>query len=195
MNDTEILTAVTPVINTFEKLGIVYYIGGSIASSVYGLARATMDVDIVSNLTNSKVKKFVKLLEKAYYIDELMILRAIKNNSSFNLIHLKTMLKVDIFIVKETPYHKNTLQRKKKDTLDESDKTIKVYLASAEDIVLSKLEWFKKGGNISEKQWRDIQGVLKVQKEHLDIKYLKLWADKLNLTQLLEKSLNEAMLS
>jgi len=84
MRDLDILKTIIPVTKAFEKLGITYYIGGSVASSAYGMARATMDVDCVSNLSQEKVGNFVKMLEKEYYVDEPMILEAIQQCSSFN---------------------------------------------------------------------------------------------------------------
>lgn len=195
MKNIDIVQAITPVVNAFNKLGILYYIGGSVASSAYGLARATMNVDFVSNISNQHVSKFVKIIERAYYIDENMILDAIKNKSFFNLIHLETMLKVDIFIVKDNEYHKNTLQQKKKNILDEDKQITEVYFASAEDVILSKLQWFRMGGNISERQWKDVLGVINVQQESLNIDYLKHWAQELDLADLLDKTFTESKLN
>ena len=192
MTDPDILKTVMPVIDVFEKLGVAYYIGGSVASAAYGVARATMDVDCVSNLTQEKVKSFVALLQNGYYVDAEMIKEAIERGSSFNLIHLETMLKVDVFIVKNRPYDREVLHRRKKDTLDDDKSVSEIYLASAEDIILNKLEWFERGGRISEKQWNDIQGVLKVQKGNLDLKYLKYWASELKLADLLTKAIASA---
>lgn len=101
MRNPDIIAAIEPVVNAFEKLGVLYYIGGSVASSAYGIARATMDVDMVSNLKPDHVHALVEMLESSYYIDEEMILDAIQSYSTFNLIHLDTMLKVDIFIMKK----------------------------------------------------------------------------------------------
>ncbi len=192
MKNPDIITALTPVIQAFNKLGILYYISGSVASSVYGIARATLDVDMVSNLTPLQVKPLIKLLEKSYYIEEKMIESALRRHSSFNLIHLDTMLKIDIFILKQRDYDKSAFERKKIDTLDISEKTPKIYIASPEDIILSKLEWFEKGGEVSEKQWNDILGIFKVQQNLLDMKYLRHWASELKLTDLLKKAIEAA---
>jgi hypothetical protein len=138
--ESDVLRAILPVTQAFERLGIVYYIGGSVASSAYGMARATMDVDCVSDLSPEKVKEFVGIIQPDYYVDEQAILEAIHRGSSFNLIHLETMLKVDIFIAKRNPYHQSALRRRKKDTLDEGQDVPEIYLASPEDVILSKLE-------------------------------------------------------
>ena len=163
MKSPDIISAVKPVVEAFDKLGIPYYIGGSVASSTYGLARSTLDIDMVSDLKSENVHKLVKILEASYYIDEDRILDAIQRRSSFNLIHLETMFKVDVFVAKEGSYHKETFVRRRKDTLDEDDPTVEFYLASPEDIILNKLDWYRLGGGVSERQWNDILGVLKEQ--------------------------------
>jgi len=192
MRNPDIIAAIEPVVNAFEKLGVLYYIGGSVASSAYGIARATMDVDMVSNLKPDHVHALVEMLESSYYIDEEMILDAIQSYSTFNLIHLDTMLKVDIFIMKDTPYHKESLKRRKKDVLDEGQGNIEFYLVSPEDIIINKLEWYHIGGEVSETQWRDVTGVLKVQGDLLDVKYLRHWASQLKLIDLLEEAFHDA---
>jgi len=190
MKNPDIVLAVEPVVNAFDVLGVAYYIGGSVASSACGIPRATLDVDIIADLKPHQVHPFAEKLQSEYFIDEEMILKAIRQKASFNLVHLKTMLKVDVFVVKDDAYHQETLKRKKKETLGEDPAVF--YFASPEDVILSKLEWFYKGGNISERQWNDIIGVFKVQQKLLDIKYLRHWADVLGLTALLEKSLLDA---
>jgi len=179
------------VIGCFEKFGIAYYIGGPVASSAYGIARATMDVDLVANVEISQVNRLVKALETDYYIDADMIRDAIHKRTSFNLIHLETMLKIDVFIVKEQPYDSEALTRRQPDTLDE-ESSRKFYLSSPEDIVLSKLQWYQKGGGVSEQQRKDVLGVLKVQGDKLDLEYLKYWASRLNLSDLLNRSFDDA---
>jgi len=192
MKSPDILEAIEPVVNAFEKLGILYFIGGSIASSAYGFPRSTMDVDMVSDLKPKYVRSFVRMLESLYYIDEDMILDAIKRRSSFNIIHLETMLKIDVFITKNQPYDIETFKRRRKDTLDEDQKNAEFYLVSSEDIVLNKLVWFHLGEGVSDRQWNDVLGVLKVQKNSLDKKYLRHWAAELKVEDLLNKAFSDA---
>ena len=192
MNQTDILRATKPVVNTFESLNISYYIGGSVASSSYGMARATMDVDIVADIKPHHVRELISQLGQSYYIDEGMILDAIGRQASFNLLHLETMLKVDIFILKNEPYHQTTIQRKRKDTLDEGQHSTEFYLISVEDIILSKLDWYRMSDGVSERQWNDVLGVLKVQRNSIDIGYLESWAAKLQLDKLLQRAFDEA---
>ena len=191
MKRNEINDALEPLINAFDELGILYYVGGSVASSAYGTARTTLDVDVVLNILPSHIKPLVDKLKDKYYIDAEMIADAIKSRSSFNLIHTQTMIKIDCFILKDQPYSKASFERKRKDKLEELPDAISVYLCSPEDIILNKLEWFKMGGEVSERQWSDILGVIKIQSETLDREYLKTWAKELNVFSLLEKAFIE----
>jgi len=191
MNKPDIIAALDTVIGCFEKFAIAYYIGGSVASSAYGIARATMDVDLVASVEMRQVDSLVKALEKDYYIDAGMVRDAIHRSTSFHLIHLETVIKIDVFILKEQPYDSEAFARRQPDTLDE-ESSRKFYLSSPEDIILNKLQWYQKGGGISEQQWRDILGVLKVQADKLDIEYLKYWASRLNLSGLLNRSFDDA---
>jgi len=188
----DIVVAIKPVVKAFEALHIAYYIGGSVASSACGIARATMDVDMVAAIKPQHIGALVQRLEAAYYIDADMILDAINRQSCFNLIHLETMLKVDVFVLKNEPYHHIMLQRRRKDTLDENQDPTEFYFASAEDIILSKLDWYRMSGGVSDRQWNDVLGVLKVQKQLLDIAYLEHWAAKLQLADLLQRAFDEA---
>ena len=191
MKKPDIIAALDMLIGCFEKVGTAYYIGGSVASSAYGIARATMDVDLVADIKIGQVNRLVKALEADYYIDAETIREAIHRSTSFNLIHLETMLKIDVFIVEAQPYDTEALARRRADTLDEeSPRTF--YLSSAEDIILSKLRWYQKGGGVSEHQWKDVLGVLKVQGVKLDLEYLKHWASRLNLSDLLNRSFDDA---
>ncbi len=191
MKKPDIIIALDMVIGCFEELGIAYYIAGSVASSAYGIARATMDVDLVANIEISQVDRLVKALKTDYYIDAEMVRDAIHRSASFNLIHLETMIKIDVFIVKDQPYDSKALARRQLDTLDEEGSR-KFYLSSPEDIILGKLQWYHKGGRVSQQQWKDILGVLKVQAEKLDFEYLKHWASRLNISDLLSRSFDDA---
>jgi len=192
MKTPDILVALKPVINIFEKLSIPYYIGGSIASSIYGMARATMDVDIVADIDIHHIPALKQHLENDYYIDEDMIKEAILNKSSFNLIHLETVLKIDVFIYKDDPYQRKAIQRKLKDTLEEDNSDTTFYFSSPEDIIINKLIWYQMGGEVSDRQWLDVTGVIKVQGESLDKSYLKDWSQKLQILELLNKAFNES---
>lgn len=176
------------VVITFERLGIPYLIGGSFASAVHGIVRATMDVDLVADIKPSHISSLVALLENEFYIDAEMILDAIQHTSSFNLIHLETMFKVDVFILKQRPFDLNQMQRRISQSVGDSPDD-QAYFSTAEDIVLAKLEWFRAGGETSERQWGDILGVLDLQSDRLDLEYLKKWAATLGIRDLLQRAI------
>ena len=97
------------VVEIFERLQIPYLIGGSMASALYGVARSTLDADMVAEIHLEKVESLVKALGDDFYADEEMIRDAIRHHSVFNLIHLTTMFKVDVFICKERPFDRSSI--------------------------------------------------------------------------------------
>ncbi len=133
-----ILAAITPIVEAFEQLSVNYHIGGSVASSVYGIIRATIDADLVAELRLEQARPLVRLLEKDYYIDEDAVKDAIRRRSSFNAIHLDTMLKVDVFIPKTRLFDQEELHRVQLQTLIEGTRPF--YVASPEGTILNKLE-------------------------------------------------------
>ena len=189
-NVPDILAAITPIVEALEELGIPYHIGGSVASSLYGLPRLTIDADLVADIRMKHVRPLVKQLETDYYIDEDMIRDAIRRQSSFNIIHLDTMLKVDVFIPKTRLFDQEELRKVRQEVLSEGTRPFNI--ASPEGTILNKLEWYRMGGEVSDRQWNDILGVLKVQGTNLDMAYLQRWAADLSVTDLLERALVDA---
>jgi hypothetical protein len=110
-NVPDILAAITPIVDTLEELGVPYHIGGSVASSLYGLPRLTIDVDLVADLRLGHVRPLIKQLQATYYIDEDMVRDAINRHGSFNIIHQDTILKVDVFIPKTRLFDQKELRR------------------------------------------------------------------------------------
>ena len=186
----ETIAALNPVVAEFEKLAVAYYIGGSIVSSVLGFPRSTLDVDIVADLAPKHVAPLVDALKTRYYIAGPMILDAIARRSCFNLIHFETSFKVDVFVVKNRPYDRQVFSRITKPQTNPG--TPSFFLASAEDIILAKLEWYRLGDEMSERQWNDVLGVMKVNGLSLDRPYLDRWAVELGVADLLAKAWNEA---
>ncbi|MFI5271739.1 MAG: hypothetical protein ACHQ4H_01730 [Ktedonobacterales bacterium] len=195
MESSDVLAILAPVVDIFERLGIPYRIGRSLASSVYAVARATADVDIVAEIRPEQAVPLAQQLQSAYYVDGQMILDAIRHWSSFNLVHLGTMLKVDVFVPQPRPYETAAAQRARDETLSEAPNARLYRVASPEDVILAKLEWYRLGGEISDQQWRDIQGVMKVQTSALDLAYLRQWAVALDVADLLERALQQAGLA
>jgi hypothetical protein len=189
-NVPDILAAITPIVEALEEFGIPYHIGGSVASSLYGLPRLTIDADLVADIRMEHVRPLIRQLETDYYIDEDMIRDALRRQSSFNVIHQDTILKVDIFIPKSRLFDQEELRRAQQEVLLEGTRPFNV--ASPEGTILNKLEWYRMGGEVSDRQWNDILGVLKVQGTHLDMDYLKKWSANLKVTDLLERALVDA---
>ncbi len=179
------------VINALEDLGVRYVVVGSLASAVHGVVRATIDADLVADLDLDDVEPLAKRLNAAFYADQKMMRDAVRCRASFNLIHLETTFKVDVFVAKSRSFDQAQLTRRESHLLSDALKA-RAYVATAEDIVLSKLEWYQMGGCVSDRQWRDVLGVLKVQGDRLDLDYLRGMAVSLDVTGLLTQALAEA---
>ena len=182
--DISVLRQLTDML---DKLGIIYAVGGSMASSVYGQVRFTQDADITVEPFYQKIDKLIELLKDSFYISRSAVISALQEHASFNIIHLKSAFKIDIFIRKERDFDRQVLARRKKIRLSELHSPFDVI--SPEDILLFKLEWFRDGGQVSERQWNDIIGIIRIQAQNLDREYLMIWAGRLGLSELLLKAL------
>jgi hypothetical protein len=188
---TEQIAVTLAVVEALDAFGVPYAIGGSFASALHGVMRATMDADLVADLRLEHVEPLAQALGDAFYADAEMMRDAIRRQGSFNLIHLGTMFKVDVFVAKPRAFDRSQLARRQLHLLSE-DPERHAYVTSAEDVVLSKLEWYRMGGEVSDRQWRDVLGVLKVQGDRLDQDYLRRMSVELGVTDLLERVLEEA---
>ncbi len=187
----DLLRVTMLVTAVLDRLGIPYLAGGSLASSLHGIPRATQDVDLVADLGPEQVEPLVAALRGDFYVDDRMIRDAISRSSSFNVIHLATMLKVDVFVPGPEPHAVEEMRRRQRVLVNEGP-TQELSVASAEDVVLHKLHWFQLGERVSERQWRDVLGVLKVQGARLDLAYLRRWATCLGVAELLDEALRAA---
>ncbi|MBI5360065.1 MAG: hypothetical protein HZA48_05725 [Planctomycetes bacterium] len=183
----EISAIMLQVIEALNKTGIKYAISGSIASSAFGVPRATMDADLIVDIRVADIRNLIGLLEKDFHIEAEIIKNALRYSSSFNIIHFKTSCKVDCYVLKNDEYEQIKFSRRRKENI-RADKKTEVWFLSPEDIVLSKLQWFIKSSCISDRQWNDVIGVLKVQGRLLNKKYLQKWSAVLDLRDLLKKA-------
>ena len=179
------------VTGVLEQLGIPYLIGGSLASALYGMVRSTQDSDIIAEMRLEHLQPFVSALQDEFYIDEEMIAESIRHHSSFNIIHRDTMFKVDVFIPRPHPFLQSQLGRARRQGFSLA-RELSAKFASPEDVILSKLEWYRMGGEVSDRQWRDVLGVLKTREGELDLEYLHKWAGELKVEDLLERVLRES---
>jgi len=192
MNEPLIFQALDPVIRALDALRIPYQIVGSVASSAYGIARTTLDVDLEADFRDSQVSPLIEQLQGAFYLDEDRVRDAVMRRSSFNVIHLESMVKIDIFLLKSKSYNQAAFARRRVETFGEDLPPRTLCIASPEDVILNKLDWYQEAGRISERQWTDVLGVLKVQQSSLDMEYLHVWAEKLGLADLLAQALRDA---
>lgn len=191
MTLAEPLAVTLLVIEALEGLGVRYVVGGSLASSVHGVFRASVDADLVAELRLEHVERLARRLGEAFYLDEGAMRRAIAGRRSFNVIHLETMFKVDVFIPKGRAFDAAQLERRAARVIaTEPERT--AFIASAEDTILAKLDWYRAGGEVSERQWRDVAGVLRVQRGRLDARYMREMAASLGVGDLLERAFAEA---
>lgn len=192
MTAPEVVAALRPFVAWMDARGVPHRIGGSLASSVHGVARSTLDVDIVADLPGALARLLVLELGSEYYADEESIRDAVRLRSSFNLVHFATMVKVDVFLPKTGDYDRAAFQRFRREPLDEHSPQERFTIVTAEDIVLRKLLGYEAGGRVSERQWNDVRGVLSVQGEDLDRAYLDAWARWLGIAELLDRARADA---
>ncbi|OFW16341.1 MAG: hypothetical protein A3F69_05075 [Acidobacteria bacterium RIFCSPLOWO2_12_FULL_66_10] len=189
--ESALVAALRPVADALDAMRVRYYLGGSVASSAHGIARASLDADIVAALEPVHVDPLVGRLTSAYYIPVDRLRSAVAARSSCNFIHLATMFKIDVFVSKGRPFDRQAAERARPQAIDEAPDAPRFPIASPEDTVLAKLEWFRLGGETSERQWWDVVGILRVT-EDADRQYLWRWADSLGVADLLERALADA---
>jgi hypothetical protein len=175
------------VADVLEALGIRYTVGGSLASSLSGEPRTTLDIDVVVAMAEADVARLAETLAGDFYVDEQSVRRALRQRSSVNLIHHATGVKVDLFMAGGSPLDQAQLQRRRRVQMA-ADPPRYLYVHTPEDILLQKLLWYRRGGEASDRQWRDVLGILSVQGEALDFGYVRDTAADLGLTDLVEKA-------
>jgi len=189
----ETLLLAVEVAKILERLQVPYFIGGSLASSQHGVPRATLDADLIARLRSEHVRPLLAALGDAWYADEAAIREAVAATSSFNLIHMDTAQKVDVFVARNRPFEQHQFQSCMRLSLGSGDAGAhSLYFASAEHTVVAKLEWFRIGGEISDRQWSDIIGIIQVQGSRLEREQMAKDAESVGVADLLVKVMAEA---
>ncbi len=187
----DLVDALAPVVAILEKLEIRYFVGGSVASSYHGAVRSTMDVDIVCEMNEDQVSSFQNSLTDDYYASEPAILDAVTRKSCFNLIHLPSSFKVDVFVSRGRPFDLDSMKRATRESIG-NDRSLKVAIATAEDSIIAKLEWYKLGNQASERQWDDVSRLMKLLGDQAEIDYLRQAAKSIGVQDLLARLLADS---
>ena len=181
---TESIRTTREVMDALRRIGVASALGGSLASSAHGYPRSTQDADVLTEPFPGREQEFVTLLGPVYYANVDTIRTAVRERSSFNVIHTTTGFKVDLFIQKRRPFDRSILDRRTTHNFATGPEGV-LEIVTAEDSILLKLEWYRMGGESSERQWSDILGVLRTQRERLDRAYLERWAREIGVHDLL----------
>jgi len=185
---TALAQAFQELLAALDRTETAFLVGGSVASGAHGLARQTNGIDIVVDLILDRVPALCEALGSAFYADAEMVSRAVTAGRPFNLIHLASAYKFDLFPIGSDAFGRSELARRRFTAGSIAGlEDIEFPIASPEDIILAKLVWFRKGGGVSDRQWHDILGVIQVQGERLDRAYLNKWAEQLGVSDLLSE--------
>lgn len=191
MSDVDdLVAALEPVATALGRLGVGFYVGGSVASTYHGAIRSTMDVDLVCELRAEQVADFVAAFGPECYISEPAVRDAVERRSCFNVIHLPTAFKVDVFVSRGRPFDRAAMSRAAPQPLG-GDCPLAVPIATAEDSIVAKLEWYRLGDEASERQWDDVSRLVALLGDTLDVAHMRRMAGSLGVADLLERLLKD----
>jgi hypothetical protein len=182
--------ALRALLTALDQCGIAYLIGGSVASGIHGIYRTSMDVDLVADIHTPQAAELARRLSSEFYADADMMRNAIQAGRSFNVIDLGSSYKFDVFPLSQDRFSQEQFSRRSVAEVTLGSQTLSVPIATAEDTLLMKLVWYRAGGEISERQWNDIRGIIAIQGESLDRAYVRHWAGYLKVADLLEEALS-----
>ena len=191
MNPESPSAALAGLATALDAMAVPWFVSGSLASSLHGIPRSTNDVDVVADLDPGKAGELVRRLGEGYYADEGMIRQAFSRRGACNLIWLATMMKLDL-CPPRFAFDREAMQRRQATVLtDGGPEGLPIFVCSPEDAILSKLYWYRQGREISQRQLRDIAGIIGARGVSLDQAYLRRWAETAGITDLLDRALAE----
>jgi hypothetical protein len=182
------------LVGLLDDLAIPYHVGGSFASSFHGVPRTTADLDIVIELDGGRLEALAAALERDFYVSREAMREALHEGRSFNAILLDGSFKIDFFIRGARAFDLEEFRRARPEQIRE-DGSLTIRIKSPEDLILRKLEWFRAGGERSERQWEDVLNIFRATREQLDVAHLEHWAPKLGIADLLARARSEASLA
>lgn len=180
------------VVELLDALAVPYAVGGSLASGFHGEPRTTQDVDILIELPAQKVASLIASMRPEFYVDLDAAREAVLHHGTFNAIHLAYHHKVDFFVAGSDLLDREQLGRRVQAALA-PEVSRPIFLTSAENILLRKLDWFRRGNEVSDLQWRDILALLKIQRGALDLEYVRRIAQRVGLESLLDRALSQTV--
>ena len=186
MNDA--WQAFETLLKALDRLSIRHAAGGSLASSVHGIPRATVDIDLLVDLREQDIAPLAADLSAEFYADADVIREAVQACRPFNLIHYESSYKFDLFPLPADPYYRCELDRRRVTEFSFGEgPSLRFPVVTAEDTILTKLVWYQAGGEVSGRQWNDSLGIINVRGQALDQNYLRKWAAHLGVAQLLQR--------
>lgn len=179
--------ALRRIVAALEACGIPFMLAGSFASTHHGVPRTTHDIDLVIDPSREGLRALVQhLLAAEFYVSEAAVEEAWRRRGAFNAVDLRSGWKTDLILCRQRPFSREEFARRQPAQV----LGIPLSVATAEDTILAKLEWARASG--SERQLRDVAGILSLQAGRLDEAYLARWAAELGVDELLRRARDKA---
>jgi len=179
--------AVVDAAALFERLGIQYVLSGGVATIVYGEPRSTLDVDFAVHMGLDPARRLPILAQDGFLVAPDAALEAALTSTMFTMVHVASFMKIDVHVVPRSGIHKAEIERGRWQRLGPGYPD-EIRIITPEDLVLQKLRWYLDADCVSEKQWRDVLGLLKTRGHALDLAYMRDWARSLEVLELLERA-------
>jgi hypothetical protein len=172
----------TVIAGILDDLRIRYVIGGSVAASIYGEPRSTLDLDMMIDADEEKVEALVARLRRDFYVNRDDAVEAARLHSSFSAVEVATSMKVDFFLAEKDSFAQEQMARRRPVRIAS---VAPLHFYAPEDLIIRKLMWYRAGGEQSQRQWRDVAGIMRTSGEQIDFDYLREAAAKVGVTDLL----------